>query len=94
MDCTYLSQLIVPLKRNTGPTMLLAFTAHKTPTFTGWSAGLHGLDVDSVNSSIDYFAYLYIPASETTLHQKRMSIAYRSHLRRQTVETNCKNESC
>jgi hypothetical protein len=52
-------------------------------------AGLHGLYVDSVNSSCDYFAHLCIPASETTLQQKRMSIADRSHLRRQTVETKC-----
>jgi hypothetical protein len=33
-----------------------------------------------------------IPASETTLHQKRMSVADGSHLRRQAVETDCKNE--
>jgi hypothetical protein len=32
----YLSQLIVSLK-NTGATILLALTAHQTPTFTGWS---------------------------------------------------------
>jgi hypothetical protein len=56
--------------------------------------GLHGLDVDSVNSSSNYFAYLCITESETTLHQKRMSIADQSHLRQQTVETNCKNEPC
>jgi hypothetical protein len=31
---TYLSQLIVSLKKHTY--FLLAFTAHKTPTFTGW----------------------------------------------------------
>jgi hypothetical protein len=56
--------------------------------------GLCGLDVNSVNSSGDYFAYLCIPASETTLHQKRMSIADCSHLQQQTEETNCKNELC
>jgi hypothetical protein len=33
--CKYLSQLIVSLK-NTGTTILLALTAHQTPTFTGW----------------------------------------------------------
>jgi hypothetical protein len=33
---TYLSQLIVSLK-NTGATILLALTAHQTPTFTGRS---------------------------------------------------------
>jgi hypothetical protein len=32
--------------------------------------------------------YLCTPASETTLRRKRMSIADRSHLQRQTVETN------
>jgi hypothetical protein len=37
--------------------------------------GLHGLDMDFVNFSRDYFAYLYIPASETTRYQKRTSIA-------------------
>jgi hypothetical protein len=36
-----------------------------------------------VNSSSDYFVYLYIPASETMLHQKRMSVADWSHVRRQ-----------
>jgi hypothetical protein len=50
-------------------------------------AGLHGLNVDSLNSSSDYFAYLFIPSSETTLHQKRMSIADQSHLQQHTVET-------
>jgi hypothetical protein len=39
-------------------------------------AGLCGLDVDSVNSSNNYFAYLYIPASEIMLHQKQMQIAH------------------
>jgi hypothetical protein len=57
-------------------------------------AGLHGLDEDSVNSSSNYFEYLCIPASETTLHQKRVSTADRSHLRQQTVDTNGKNEPC
>jgi hypothetical protein len=57
-------------------------------------AELGGLDVDSMSSSIDYFAYLCIAASETTLHEKRMLIADRSHLRRRTVETSCKNELC
>jgi hypothetical protein len=40
-------------------------------------AGLCGLDVDSVNASSDYFAYLCIPASETMLHQEK---EHRSHL--------------
>jgi hypothetical protein len=43
-----------------------------------------------VNSSSDYFAYLYSPTSERMLHQKRISVADWSHLRQQTVETNCK----
>jgi hypothetical protein len=51
-------------------------------------------DVDSVTSSSDYFAYLCIPASETTLHQKRMSTVERFHLQQQIVETNRKNEPC
>jgi hypothetical protein len=50
-----------------------------------------GVDVESMNSNSYYFAYLYIPASETMPHQKRMSIADQSCLRRQTVEINCKN---
>jgi hypothetical protein len=50
------------------------------------------IHVDSVKSSNNYFAHLCIIEGETTLHQKRMSITDRSHLRRQTVETNCKNE--
>jgi hypothetical protein len=43
-------------------------------------ARLRGLDVDSVKSMSDYFTYLCIPASETMLHQKRMSVADQSHL--------------
>jgi hypothetical protein len=49
--------------------------------------------VDSVNSSSD-FSYWCIPASGTTLHQKRMPSTHRSHFRQQTAETNCKNEPC
>jgi hypothetical protein len=92
MTCTYLSQLIVSLK-STGPTILLALTAHENQLSLD-GAGVRGLDVDSMNTSNDYFAYLCIPASETTLHQKTMSIVDPSHLRRQTAETNCKNEPC
>jgi hypothetical protein len=73
MTCTYLLQLIVSLK-NTGPSIILALTAHQMPTFTGWSCFMGWLD-DSMNSSSDYFTYLCIPASETTLCQKRMSVA-------------------
>jgi hypothetical protein len=92
MTCIYLSQLTVSLK-NTGPTILLALTAqHTKHQLSMDGAGLRGFHVDSVNSGNDYFAYLCIPANETTLHQKRMSIADRAHLRRQTVETNCKSE--
>jgi hypothetical protein len=87
MTCTYLLQLNVSLK-NTGPTILLALTAYQKPTFTGWS---RTLDMDSVNSSSDYFVYLRIPASETMLQQKRMSTADKSHLRWHTVESKCKN---
>jgi hypothetical protein len=57
-------------------------------------AGLRGLVMDSVNYSGDYFAYLFIPANETTLYHKRMPIADRYHLRRPTVETNYKVEPC
>jgi hypothetical protein len=38
-------------------------------------AGLGELDVHSVNSSSDYFAYLFMTASETIHHLKRLSIA-------------------
>jgi hypothetical protein len=70
MSCTSLSQLIVSLK-NTSPTILLALkdTRHQLSLD---EAGLRGLDVDSMNPSSDYFAYLCIPASETALHQKRI----------------------
>jgi hypothetical protein len=40
---------------------------------------LNGLDVDSVNSTSDYFAYLCIPVSKTKLHQKGMPIAGQFH---------------
>jgi hypothetical protein len=66
--------LAIVLLKNTGPTILLALK-HTRHQLTLDGAGLRGLDVDSVNSSSDYFEYLCIPGSETTLHQKRMSIA-------------------
>jgi hypothetical protein len=52
--------------KNRGTRISLALTAHQTLSLDG--ARLHGLGVDSINSSNDYFAYLCIPASETTLH--------------------------
>jgi hypothetical protein len=82
------SQLIVSLK-NMGTTILLALTAYQTPSSLD-GARLRGLDVDFVNSSSDHYAYLCTLASETTFRQKRMSIADRSHLRLQAVETKCK----
>jgi hypothetical protein len=86
----YISQLIVSLKKYRSNNPSCTYTTPDT-NFSLDGERLRGLDVDTVNSSSDYFAYLYIPASETMLHQKWVSIADRSHLRRQTVETNCKN---
>jgi hypothetical protein len=79
MTCTYLSQLTVLLKKKkqVQQPLHLQHTSHQL-SLDG--ARLHGLDVDSVNSSSDYFVYLCIPASETMLHQKRMPIVDRSHL--------------
>jgi hypothetical protein len=77
-----------------GPAILPALTAHQDTNFSVDGAAFRGLDVDPVNSSSDYFACLCIPASEPTLHQKRMSTADRSHLRRHTAETNSKNKPC
>jgi hypothetical protein len=37
-------------------------------------ARLRELDVDSVKSSSDYFAYLFIPGSETTFHKKECQL--------------------
>jgi hypothetical protein len=62
----------------TGTTILFALKARQTSTFTGWS-GISWV-------KCGYFE-LYIPACETRLHQKRMSIVVRSHLWRQTVGT-------
>jgi hypothetical protein len=73
MTCTYLLRLIVSLK-NTGTAILLALAAHQTTLLLD-GAGFHGLDVDCVNFSTDYFAHLCIPANETTLHHKRMSVS-------------------
>jgi hypothetical protein len=42
--------------------------------------GLGELNVNSVNSSSDYFAYLYIPASETTLHQLQIDLTFDDRL--------------
>jgi hypothetical protein len=53
-------------------------------------AGLRGSDVESTNSSSDCFKCLCISASKPKLQQNRISIENRSHLRRQTVETNFK----
>jgi hypothetical protein len=69
----------------------LQHTRHKLSLH---GVGPHGIDVDSVNSSGDYFAYLWIPACETMLPQKIMSIADQFHLWQQIIETNCKNEPC
>jgi hypothetical protein len=69
MTCTYLSQLIVSLKTQVQQSFMhLQHTRHQI-SLDG--VGLRGLDVDSVNPSSDYFAYLCIPASEITLLQKR-----------------------
>jgi hypothetical protein len=54
--------------------MLFALTARQTPTSLD-GARLHGLDVDSVNSSSNYYSYLCILASEIMLDHKRMPIA-------------------
>jgi hypothetical protein len=93
MTFIYLSQLIISLKKThvQQPFLHLQHTRHQLSLER---TGLRGLDVHSVNSSSDNFVYLCIPASETTLHQKRMSNADRSHLRRQNVETDRKNEPC
>jgi hypothetical protein len=45
------------------------------------------LTTDSVSLQGKVFSYLCIPASETTLHQKRMSIADQSHIQ-PTATTN------
>jgi hypothetical protein len=71
MTCTWLLKLIVSIK-NTGATILALKHIRHQLSLDG--AGL-GLNVDSVKYSSDYFAYLCIPASETTLHQKRTLIA-------------------
>jgi hypothetical protein len=68
----YISFTINCFVKNTGPA-IVALTAYQTQ-FSPDGAGLCGLDVDSVNSSSDYFAYLYIPVSETMLHQRRMLV--------------------
>jgi hypothetical protein len=89
MTGTYLSQLIVSLKTQVQWAFSHLQHTHTRHQLSLDVARLRGLDVESVNSSSDC-----IPASETTLYQKRMSVADQSHLRQQTVETNCKNETC
>jgi hypothetical protein len=55
--------------KNTGPTILLALTAHQTSTLTGRSrTSWIGCGFRELRS--DYFAYLYIPSSGTTFHQR------------------------
>jgi hypothetical protein len=48
--------------------------------------------VDSANSGSDYFAYLCIPASETTLHQKeyqlRLDLTFDDRLKKPTAKMN------
>jgi hypothetical protein len=77
-DDLYISFATVSLT-NTGLTILLALK-HTRGQLLLDGAGLNGLDVDSVNTRNDYFAYLSIPASEVMLHQKTVSIVDRSHL--------------
>jgi hypothetical protein len=67
---------------------------HTRHQFSLDGAGTYGLDVVSANYNCDYFEYLCIPASGIMLYHKRMSSADRSHIRRQAVETGCKNEPC
>jgi hypothetical protein len=74
MTCAYLSQLIVSLKKTQVQQSSLHLK-HAIHQLSLDGVGLRGLDVDSVNSTGVYFTYLCIPASETTLHQRRMSIA-------------------
>jgi hypothetical protein len=76
----YISFAVNYIIKKTGSTNFLALTITPFHQRSLDGAGLCGLDVDSVNSSSGYFAYLCMPASETMLHQKRMSIADRSHL--------------
>jgi hypothetical protein len=92
MTSTYLFQLIVLLKTQIQQSFLhLQYTVHQLSLV---GIGLHGEIVDSMDSSSNYFVFLCSPISETSFHWERISIADRSHLRRQTVETNCKNEPC
>jgi hypothetical protein len=72
MTCTYLLNLIVLLK-DTGPTILLALSVHQTPLLLD-GAGFHVLNMDCVNFSTNYLAYLFTPASETMHYQKRMPV--------------------
>jgi hypothetical protein len=65
---TYIAFAVVSLK--TQVQQLFLHLQHTRHQLSLEGAGLRGLDVDSANSSSDYFAYLCIPASETTLHQK------------------------
>jgi hypothetical protein len=68
MSSTYHSQEIVPLRTQVQRSFLhLQHTRHQLSVDR---AGLHGLHVDFMNSCSNYFAYLCIPGSKTTLHQK------------------------
>jgi hypothetical protein len=88
MTGIYLSQLIILLKKKKQVQQSFLHLQHTRHQFSLNGAGLRGLDVDCVKSSSDYFAYLCIPSSETTLHWKRMSHSTTD------LETNYKNESC
>jgi hypothetical protein len=57
-------------------------------------AGSHGLDMDCINSSSDYYVSLCMPARGTTHHQKIMSNAEQSHFWWQTAEMNPASCSC
>jgi hypothetical protein len=68
MACTHFSQLTVSLKTPVEQSFLrLQRTRHKLSLH---EEEIRGSDVDSVNSSSDCFAYLYISGSEITLDQK------------------------
>jgi hypothetical protein len=72
MTCTYFSQLIVSLKPQVQHSFLhLEHTRHQL-SLDG--AGLCRLDVDSENSSSNYFVYLCIPAREPMLLRKEYQL--------------------
>jgi hypothetical protein len=79
----YLKMLFAIFSLKNTTTVLLALTAHQALD----RVGIHGLDMNFMNSSSEYFVNLSIPASETVIIRKNASCGSVS-----PSTTDCRNQ--